>query len=501
MKMTRRNFLAFSAAATATMLTPEVLRRSNRIWAATGESFIDLDAIAQATLVEKGDVTPVELLDAAIQRIESVNTHVNAVVTTAYDVARERAEAQEFGGAFRGVPFLVKDLNDVAGIRTTSGCRALLNHIAERDHPYIKACIAAGLNVCGKSNTPEFGLQATTESLALGPCFNPWDLTRSSGGSSGGAGAAVATGMVPLAHGNDGGGSIRIPASCCGVFGLMTSRGRMVGTTNGFSLAVQGGLSRSVRDSAHLLANTEREKPAPGLEPVGLVDGPNRKRLKIGMYLNGARGETPDADVKAAIESTAALCEELGHTVMPVELKYDGNRMVDDFLTLWSSTAGEFADAFEKDAGRPANYQDLEPLTLAFSNEYHSGGKEKMGAALKFLVSLQADISSQMEAYDVLLCPVLRSAPPAIGEQGPTVPYEVLIERMISYVAYTPLFNITGLPAMSVPLYWNEAGLPIGSQFAAKYGDERTLLHLAYELEEARPWAGKHAPTSLWNQG
>ena len=499
MNMTRRNFLAFSAAATATMLTPAILRRSNRTWAAIDDSLVDLDAVAQAKLIKKGDATPLELLDAAIQRIDALNPTVNAVVTEAYDSARERADAAAFDGPFRGVPFLVKDLNDVAGVRTTSGSRALMDTIAERDHPYIKACIAAGLNVCGKSNTPEFGLQATTESLALGPCFNPWDVTRSSGGSSGGAGAAVATGMLPLAHGNDGGGSIRIPASCCGVFGLMASRGRMAGTTNGFSLAVQGGLSRSVRDSAQLLASTERAKPAPGLEPVGLIEKPSRKRLKIGMYLNGARGETPDSDVQTAIESTAALCEELGHTVTPMELKYDGDRMVDDFLTLWSSTAGEFADVFEKEAGRPANYQDLEPLTLAFSKSYHAGGKQKMGAALQFLVTLQAEIGSQMEPYDVLLCPVLRTAPPAIGEQGPTVPYETLIARMISYVAYTPLFNITGLPAMSVPLYWNDAGLPIGSQFAAKMGDEATLLRLAYELEEARPWAGKHAPASVWN--
>lgn len=494
MELSRREFIRMTAAATAATILAEVPGVEHPV--AAKESLATLDALSQAERVQRGDITAVELLDAAIARIEAVNPQINAVVTRAYDLARERTASGGIEGPFKGVPFLVKDLNDVKGVRTTSGSRMHLDRIARAHHPYVRACVQAGLNVCGKSNTPEHGLQATTESLALGPCYNPWDLRHSAGGSSGGAAAAVASGMVPLAHANDGGGSIRIPASCCGVFGLMASRGRVIGSTNRFSLAVQGGVSRSVQDSAHLLAHTERKTPAPHLKPVGVVDRPNKKRLRIALAFEGLQGETPDTDVQKAIETTAALCEELGHEVVEHKLDIDGPRVVRDFLTLWSSTAGEVAAAFEEETGRPPNHQELEPLTLAFAKEFLEGGQARMGEAVQYLMGLDKVVSNQLQDFDVRLSPVLRSAPPVIGEQGPTVPYDTLIDRMVSYVSYTPLFNVTGMPAMSVPLFWNDAGLPIGSQFAAKAGDERTLLELAYELEEARPWAGNWAPNA-----
>jgi len=496
MELTRRKFLTVSAMSAALMATPKILMENEAVLAALDDPFLKMDAVAQAKAIKKGDASAVEVLEAAIKRIDALNPKTNAVVTKAYDHAMKNAKAGKFKGPFAGVPFLVKDLNDVAGIRTTSGCRALINQIAKRDHPYIKACIDVGFNICGKTNTPEFGLQATTESLALGPCMNPWDSTKSSGGSSGGTGAAVAAGMVPIAHGNDGGGSIRIPASCCGIFGLKPDIGRLIGSGNGFGIAVQGGLSRSVRDSAQLIASTERDKPAPGLKPVGFVKGPKKKRLKIGVTLKGTVDREPDADVAQAIHSTAMLCKELGHEVSEMSLDYDHRRSVDDFLTLWSSTAGEIADSFEKELGRKVTPQDLEPLTLTFSEIAHKNTREDMGKAVGFLRSLKETITNEMNGYDVILSPVLSSAPPMIGEQGPTVPYETLIDRMMSYVAYTPLANITGMPAMSVPLYWNDNNMPIGSHFTAHNGDERTLLELAYELEEARPWANKWAPNS-----
>jgi amidase len=391
---------------------------------------------------------------------------------------------------------LVKDLDDFAGVRTTNGARALLSFIAETTDPYIEACVKTGVNVAGKSNTPEFGLTGTTESLALGPCYNPWDLTRSCGGSSGGAGAAVAAGMVPIAQGSDGGGSIRIPACCCGVFGLKPSRGRLIGSRDEFGFSVNGALSRTVRDTAYLLAHTERQTPAPGLKPVGLVTGPDKRRLKVGMYLRGAYGQEPSPEVSAAVLSTARLCEDLGHDVRIARIEIDGRQMGSDFLTVWSQYAGQAVEQLEKERGRKVTLQDLEPLTLAFAQQYHSGAKQRIPEANKRLEELSKNVSQQMQPYDVLLCPVLSTTPPVIGEHSPTIPYEVLIERMTSYVAYTPVFNVTGMPAMSVPLYWNERGLPIGSHFAAKAGDEQTLLHLAYELEEARPWADKWAPCS-----
>ena len=499
MPLTRRQFIHVASSSAAAAAVSHLVWNPSRAFAATDGSLARMDAIAQAEAIAKGDASALEVLDAAITRIKRLNPKVNAVVAIDFDRARSRARANDFKGPFAGVPFLVKDLDDFGGVRTTNGARAFLSYVPDKTEPYIQACVDTGFNVAGKSNTPEFGLTGTTESLALGPCYNPWNLKHSSGGSSGGAGAAVASGMVPIAQGSDGGGSIRIPASCCGVFGLKPSRGRMIGSSDEFAFSVKGGLSRTVRDSAHLLAGTERKKPAPGLKPVGLVTRPSKRRLTIGLSLKGAGGIEPSADVSDAILATARLCEELGHDVKISRIAYDGGRMGEDFLTLWASSAGEAVEFLEKERGRKATLQDFEPLTLAFAEQHRNGGKERIPAAAKRLQELARDVNHQMQQYDVLLSPVLGTPPPLIGEMAPTIPYDVLMERMMAYVAYTPLFNVTGQPAMSVPLGSSAEGLPIGSQFAAEVGDERTLFELAYELEQARPWADKWAPCSAVN--
>jgi len=498
MQVTRRRFLSVSSQGIAAAALSQFALRSQAAHTAASDPFLKLDGVGQAQAIKKGEATPGDLLEAAIKRIGRLNPKVNAVVTADFEGARSRASQNEFGGPFAGVPFLVKDLDDFAGIRTTNGARAMLGYVPEETEDYIQACADAGFNVMGKSNTPEFGLCATTESLALGPCYNPWDLTRSSGGSSGGAGAAVAAGLVPIAQGSDGGGSIRIPASCCGVFGLKPSRGRMIGSSDEFSFSVKGALTRSIRDSAYVLAHSERKQPAPGLRPVGLVENASRRRLKIALNVRGGRGEQPAADVSDAVLSTAELCEELGHEVSIARIALDGDQLMRDFLTLWASGAGQAVEALEKQFGRPMTHQDLEPLTLAFAEQHQNGGKEHVPAATSRLQAAAESVAEQMQAYDVVLSPVLSTPPPIIGEQAPTVPYDILFERMTNYVAYTPVYNVTGMPAMSVPLYWTKQGLPIGSQFAAKLGDEKTLLELAYELEEARPWADKWAP---WSAG
>jgi amidase len=497
MPLSRRQFIHVASRGAATVAFAQLLVRPDRALAGFGPQFAKLDGIAQAEAIKKGDASATEVLNAAIGAIERLNPKINAVVTTDFDRARSRADKNDFHGPFGGVPFLVKDLNEFAGVRTTNGSRAMLANISKTTGPYIQACVDTGFNVVGKSNTPEFGLTGTTESLALGPCYNPWNLDRSAGGSSGGAGAAVAAGMVPIAQGSDGGGSIRIPSSCCGVFGIKPSRGRLIGSTDEFGFSVKGGLSRSVRDNAHLLARTERKHPAPGLKPIGLVNEPSRRRLTIGMYLKGYRGGDPSPDVSDAILATARLCEELGHNIKIMRFEVDGNQMIEDFLTLWSSGPGKVVEALQEELGRKVNHQDLEPLTLAFAERYHNGGKEKVADATKRLQQLADNVNAQMQPYDAVLSPVLSTPPPLIGEQSPTLPYDIHIERAISYVAYTPLYNVTGMPAMSVPLSWNAEDLPIGSQFAAKLGDERTLLQLAYELEDARPWADKWAPWSM----
>ncbi len=496
MSLNRRQFVRFVSQGAVAVAVSQQLRPAAGAFRAATDPLVKLDALAQAKLIASGQVSPLEAVELTIARIERLNPKINAVVTPDFDGARKRAEQNKFNGPFAAVPFLVKDLDDFKDVRMTGGSRAGLTNISETTEPYVQACIDVGVNVVGKSNTPEFGLTPTTESLALGPCYNPWDLTRSAGGSSGGAGAAVAAGLVAVAQGSDGGGSIRIPASCCGIFGLKPSRGRLIGSNDEFEFSVNGVLSRSVRDTAHMLASTERKNPGPGLKPVGLVTGPSKRRLKIGMYLKGAGEVVPSPEVSDAILSTARLCEALGHDVRMSKLEIDEGPFAADFLTLWASYAGKAVAALEKELKRKATLQDFEPLTLAFAEQYHSGGKEKMPAASERLQQLSKEINQRVLEYDVLLSPVLSTPPPLVGRYSPTVPFAELLARMTTYVAYTPLFNVTGMPAMSVPLHWTKEGLPVGSQFAAPLGHERTLLELAFELEAARPWADKWAPYS-----
>jgi amidase len=296
--------------------------------------------------------------------------------------------------------------------------------------------------------------------------------------------------MVPIAQGSDSGGSIRIPASCCGVFGLKPSRGRLIGSTDAYGFGSRGMLTRSVRDTAHALAVTERPQPAPGLKPVGLVKDPTKRRLTIGLYLKGENGVEPAADVADAVLATARLCEELGHDVKMSRIRFDAAISM-DYHIIRSRRSAQTVEELEKKLGRKLTLQDVEPPLLASAARYHDGWNAKYDEANRRVQQLAAKFNEQMQEYDIVLSPVLRTAPPLTGEFSPFVPPEVLVERMINYVAYTVVFNMTGMPAMSVPLAWNAQGLPIGSQFAAKYGDERTLLELAYQLEKARPWADK----------
>ncbi|MGX1199348.1 amidase [Parvibaculum sp. MBR-TMA-1.3b-4.2] len=453
-----------------------------------------LDATAQAELVAKGEASPLELVEAAIARIEKVNPQVNAVVTTFYDKAREEAKAGPAKGPFTGVPNLVKDLDNLKGTKATSGCRLLAENISPETDPVIAGFEAAGFVMLGKSNTPEFGLLGTTESVLLGPCNNPWNLEHSPGGSSGGAAAAVASGMVPLAHATDGGGSIRIPASCCGVFGLKPSRGRIELGERQLpgDIGFQHCVSRSVRDSATALAVSEKQGANAVLPPVGRVEGPGKKRLKIAFSTADYTAREPDADVKAATESVAKLCEELGHEIVPATSEVNGEAFKDAFLAAWASGPSQLL-ALVKQMGLDPEAV-LEPWTIGLANLFDSKPADTLEKALAEFAIVTAETASFMADYDVWLTPMLSAAPPKTGEQGPSVPFDTLYERVFNYVTYTPVHNVAGTPAMSVPLSWNEAGLPIGAQFAAPLGQERVLLELAYELEQARPWADKYPP-------
>ena len=456
------------------------------------DQFAGLDLIAQAELVRRKEVTSLELVNAAIARIESVNPKLNAVVTKMYDIARERAKSQLPEGPLSGAPYLIKDLNDIAGARTTMGSR-LATHIATRNNLMPQKALDAGLVVVGKSNTPEFGLLATTESLLLGPAHNPWALDHSTGGSSGGSACAVAAGIVPAAHASDGGGSIRIPASCCGVFGMKPSRGRMnFGASEKMpgDIAVENCVSRTVRDSAMVFSLSEDNSGTAPLKPTGFVTGPRKKRLRIAFGTGTYFGNEPHPDVKAAVEVTAKLCRDLGHDIIDAKNPVHGEAFIDAFLTVWASGPAELVQLAESKHLNP--HDVLEPWTTSLADFYLKKPKGSLEKALAVFRDTEAQVDAFMADYDAWLTPVLAAPPPKLGEQAPTVPFQTLYDRVVHYVAYTPIHNVAGTPAMSVPLGMSSDNLPVGSQFAAAKGGEGLLYALAYELEAAKPWAGRH---------
>lgn len=453
----------------------------------------DLDAVGVAEGIRNKQFTAQEALDAAIARVEKVNPELNFVATKAYDYARAAAPKQT-SGPFAGVPTLIKDLLPLAGLPTKFGCRALANFQLPDQSPYADALLASGLVPLGKSTTPEFGLTATTEPLLGGPTRNPWDVSKSSGGSSGGAAAAVASRAVPIAHASDGGGSIRIPASCNGLFGLKVSRDRTADARSleiGIVLSVNGCLSRSVRDTATWLSISEQSGAGAVLPATGLVSGPNKKRLRIGLCIADSLGRNPESDVVDAIQDTATLCRDLGHSVRDVKMPIEGAAFADAFTLAWAAIASAVSKQVQMAAPGVPLDAVLEPLTIGLAERFNTAPEGAFEGAVALLREAEARYAAMFNDIDVLLTPVLGSTPPAIGEIGPASGMEgfVKVER---YVGYTPLQNAAGAPAMSVPLAWSPvSGMPIGSHFSAAKGQERLLLELAYELEQAKPWIGR----------
>jgi amidase len=463
------------------------------------DPFALLDATAQADLVRRGQATAGELVEAAIARIEAVNGPINAVTHKLYDQARALATRPTGDGAFAGVPFLIKDLLPVAGAPNTSSCRALAGNIGQANPPYTQAFYEAGLIPVGLTNTPEFGLIDSTEPALYGPSRNPWDLSRSTAGSSGGSGAAVAAGLTPMAHASDGGGSIRLPACHNGVFGLKPSRGRNRSTgfpTMPFGLpdiAVDHVLTRSVRDSALMLSLTE--DPETPLGRLGFVSEPLRRPLRIAFIREGTHGLLGAPEVDAAALSVARLCEDLGHKIDPARWPF-GDEMIEAFLDEWCALAAGIVAQTSMTTGCAAEAPNFEPWTLGLAARGATMTPEHLGGVAQTLNGATAALAAFFETYDAVLTPVMRHPPKTLGEHAPDRPMPELWDKVIDNVAYTPAFNVSGMPAMSVPLSWSADGLPIGSQFATRLGGEDLLLGLAYQLEAARPWAGKWAPHS-----
>jgi amidase len=454
-----------------------------------------LDAVAQAELVHSGELSPRELVSSAIARIERFNPAINAISGRAFDQALEKAESmrdQDKQAPFAGVPWLVKDVLSYPGLPLSLGSRLFAANIASLGSPYVDRLRATGLIPLGTTTSSEMGLLGSTETLAHGVTRNPWNLDRSATGSSGGSAAAVASGMVPIAHASDGGGSIRIPASVCGVFGLKPSRGRQAPAGPGFAydLVVEHCVSRSVRDSALLLSLTEA--PSDKFERVGFVRAPLSRRLRIGVYSTTTMGQPAAQGPMAALESTVALCRALGHEIVDAAPpSFDGPAISRAFFICAGTSVAQVANMMERMLGRAIGESDFEPFTLALIAWSKSLPESALPQAFLLFDSVSAQMRSHMSSFDVLLCPTLPIEPPELGFLHPARPFDELLRRTESLAGFTPIHNIAGLPAMSVPLFWSADGLPIGSHFAAPIGGEGTLLGLAYQLEEARPWANR----------
>jgi amidase len=461
------------------------------------------DATELAARIRAGEISAAEAVETAIRRAEALQGTLNIIVNSDFDRALDKARAGTPTGPFGGVPFLVKDLVDYRGLPTRQGSQSLrAAPPATKQAPNCDAFDRAGLVVIGKSATPEFGFLPTTEPVATGLTRNPWDLTRSSGGSSGGSAVAVAAGVVPAAHATDGGGSIRIPSAHCGLFGLKPSRGRIAdweGKAGITDVGVEHVVTRSVRDSAALFALTEDTAPRASFPPVGLVTAPAKRRLRVGVLLENGMGHSPTPDVIAANDHAAKLVAGLGHHVEITHLPYDGAQFIQDFLLLWATSAARGIDPAARAMGRAPDEHDYEPFSLGLVEMAHKADPRSFGPTLQRLTAnaLAYDTWFPAHQFDVVLSPVVSSGPPKLGEVGPLVAFDTLVERLKEYVGYTPIHNIAGAPAMSVPLYWTEAGLPIGTMFATRAGNERTLFELAYELEAAQPWAQRIPPVHV----
>jgi amidase len=485
------------------------------------------DGLGLADLVRKREVKPLELVEEAIGRIERLNPRLNAVVYKMYEQARRIAAGDLPDGPFKGVPYLLKDLATAyQGFPLTNGSRFFKDFIPDHDSELVKRTRQAGVIFIGKTNTPEFGISFVTEPELFGPANNPWDLGRNTGGSSGGSAAAVAARIVPLAHAQDGGGSIRVPSSCCGVFGLKPTRGRTPAGPDfgdmwrGFGC--EHVVTRSVRDSAAMLdatAGPDIGAPywaAPPEHRFSSDVTTNPGKLRIAFTTTPFFGTRVDEDCVKGLEMTVKLCQELGHELVEDIPPIDSKSLSGAFLSVICAETMAFIEEGEKLLKRKASSKDFEVQSWVCALLGKKISASEYSRALNELQLASRRIGEFFEKYHVLLTPTLAAPPLTTGalqikgllgmamkvlarlNAGGIIrrfgDIDAIAGEIFNFAAYTPLFNATGQPAMSVPLYWNEAGLPIGMQFVGRYGDEATLFRLAGQLEEAKPWADKVPP-------
>jgi len=494
----------------------------------TFDDYDKYDAVGLGELVETGEMTSSELVETAIDRAEKLNPGLNAIIVKHYERARRQAESGPHPGPFHGVPFLTKDLAMVEGDVASFGSVFFRDFRPDYTDEYQRRTQAAGLISIGRTNSPEFGLLPTTEPVLHGATKNPWDISRSSGGSSGGSAAATAAGIVPMAHSSDGGGSIRIPASACGVFGFKPSRGRMPRLPESAAdyLSLDLAVSRSIRDSATLLDATSGAVPGAGYhappptESYAAAANRDPRRMKIAFASVDFRGRTTAPDCVAAVEATAAHLEDLGHVLVEAKPEVDGQSMAEAFMVVWQSLAESiFAiildEASKQRAGamlrrvlgdwramrviarldkRRSGRDAFEPFTWGLAKRSQRRTPAQLEAAKSELQRVSYVVGAFMDDHDALLTPVLGGPPVRLGEIDQGAPWDDVVEHLMSYVAFTPVANFAGVPAMSVPTFWSESGLPIGTHFMGRFAEEALLLSLAGQLERTMPWGDRRPP-------
>ncbi len=470
--------------------------------------YTSLDATAMAACVAKGEVSAEELIDAAMRAVAAVNPQVNAVLQTLADRARAELVAVPTHAPLSGVPFVIKELGlSAAGVAQDMGSRLTQGFVPAADSELMARFRRAGLVLVGTTQTPEFGYSPTTETTLHGPVHNPWDLARSAGGSSGGSAAAVASGMVPLAHATDGGGSIRIPAGCNGLVGLKPTRDRIPtgpGSADPLSgLGIEFAVTRSVRDCAALLdavAGPDLGAPSlcvPPQRPFIEEVGPATGRLRIAFSTTPASGGSVHPECARAVRRTADQLATLGHSVVEAAPVFDWDRFLETVHVLWCAGTAAPVLSVATALGRKPSPDNMEAVTWACFEDGLRFSAGDLLAAMAHHNAVSRSVAPFFEQYDVLVTPTLAELPATLGTLNQNKAGMSAMEwtrQVFSYCPFTPLFNTTGQPAMSLPLHWTDAGLPVGVQIVGRFGDESTLIRLAAQLEQAMPWAARRPP-------
>jgi|SRR5690554_557302 len=456
------------------------------------------DATALAQRIRNREVSALELTEAAIKRAERVEPVINSIVTDAYEDARIQARRLDSAGSaanpgvFSGIPTFIKDNTNITGLPTLHGSKAVPPNTARSTSAFASQMLSQGYICLGKSSLPEFGFNASTEFAHLPPTCNPWNPAFSAGASSGGSAALVAAGVVPIAHANDGGGSIRIPAACCGLVGLKPSRGRLIDNDAAKSLPINivsdGVVTRSVRDTAHFMEQAEHYFHRRGLAAIGRVEGPSNKKLKIGLVLDSITGHKTDEQTRLVVEATARKLEQMGHVIEPVDVPVNSS-FPKDFALYWALLAFGMKMNGRKLTEPGFDKTQVDGLTNGLDSMFKKQFY-RLPAVLWRLKRSSHDYAKAMKDYNAVLTPVLGHTTPLLGHLSPVVPFDTLFDRLTRYASFTPLANATGAPAISLPMGRTADNLPVSVQLMTNYGDDRTLLELAFALEaDYSPWS------------